>query len=101
MANRKLEKQDKDKIVVGDIQVKDLTRVINASNEFLKLHRGVMADPQKMAIRDKLYKAQDLAASMLIVFLSQNYCYYAHTLNDVPQEAVKQKLKLDFQIANK
>jgi hypothetical protein len=102
MANLPLTKKDKEQLVMEGITLKDLIRVINGTNEFLKLHKGVVgvSEEQKL-LREKMYRASNLASSMIIVGLSKTYCEFAHTLNGMNPEHVDQRLKRDFELANK
>lgn len=101
MANRKLTKQDREKPLFNGITVGDLAKVINSTNEFLKLHKNIIAPSEEQKnMRTKAYKAAELAQSILIIGLSQTYCEFARTINDLPEGAVNRRLKSDFEIAN-
>lgn len=102
MSNTKLTTKDKNMTVFKDLTIKDTIRIMNAGNKFLDTHRGVWTpDADQAILREKMYRAMDLSASLLIVCLSKYYCEFANTLNDVPEASVKARLKRDFAIAHK
>jgi hypothetical protein len=102
MANKKLTKEKRQEVIFNGITVGDLAKVINSTNEFLKIHKGIISPTgEQKDMKEKAYRAASLAQSLLIVGLSQSYCEFARTINDVNPDYVKKRLQLDFEIANK